>query len=254
MKTLQFISVLVLLSIAFSAFGQENAAATPQRTPEQEALKQTDKLQQELNLTPEQAKQIYDINLRYARERQISNKRSEALERMKNKNADIQQVLNQEQNEKLQTKRYERTNTESPAPIQNRPINPTGFRSGSDFRSNPAVRVTSGDAPVRSSFRSSTPSGTQNSSTQPQTIRRSVTTTESAPGLNSAVRPTSGDAPFRSSTPSGTQNSSNQPQTIRRSVTTEPAPRTNPASVRQSVSTPAFVPRRTETPSTPSRK
>ena len=210
MKSLQFISVLFFLSMAINAFGQENANATPQRTPEQEAMKQTDKLQQELNLTPEQAKQIYDINLHYARERQASNKRSEAMERMKNKNAEIQQILSQEQNEKLQTKRYERTNTESQTVIQNRPVNPPGFRSGSDFRSNPTVRVTSNDVPVRSSFRTSPP-------------------------------------------PSGTQNNS-QPQTVRRSVTPEPAPRTNPSSVRQSVPTPAFVPRRTETPPTPARK
>lgn len=211
MKTLQFISVLLFLSIAINAFGQENAgAAAPQRTPEQEAMKQTDKLQQELNLTPEQAKQIYDINLRYARERMISNKRSEALERMKNKNAEIQQILSQEQNEKLQTKRYERTNTDPQTAIQNRPVNPPGFRSSADFRTNPTVRVTPNDVPVRSSFRTSTPA-------------------------------------------SGTQNNS-QPQTVRRSVTTEPAPRTNPSSVRQSVPTPTFVPRRTETPPTPTRK
>jgi Spy/CpxP family protein refolding chaperone len=211
MKTLQFISVLLFLSIAINAFGQENAgAAAPQRTPEQEAMKQTDKLQQELNLTPEQAKQIYDINLRYARERMISNKRSEALERMKNKNAEIQQILSQEQNEKLQTKRYERTNTDPQTAIQNRPVNPPGFRSSADFRTNPTVRVTPNDVPVRSSFRTSTPA-------------------------------------------SGTQNNS-QPQTVKRSVTTEPAPRTNPSSVRQSVPTPTFVPRRTETPPTPTRK
>lgn len=212
MKTLQFISVLLFLTIAINAFGQENTSAVPQRTPEQEAMKQTDKLQQELNLTADQATQIYDINLRYARERQASNKRSEALERMKNKNAEIQQILSQEQNEKLQTKRYERsnTNTDPQTAIQNRPVNPPGFRSGSDFRTNPTVRVTPNDVPVRSSFRTSTPT-------------------------------------------SGTQSNS-QPQTVRRSVTTEPAPRTNPSSVRQSVPTPTFVPRRTETPPTPTRK
>ena len=123
--------------------------------------------------------------------------------------------MSQEQNEKLQTKRYERsnTNTDPQTAIQNRPVNPPGFRSSSDLRTNPTVRVTPTDVPVRSSFRTSTPAA------------------------------------------SGTQNNS-QPQTVRRGVTTEstPAPRTNPSSVRQSVPTPTFVPRRTETPPTPTRK
>ena len=92
MKTVNIFSVVLLLLMVSSIYSQENTGV-PQRTPEQEAVKQTDKFQQELNLTPDQAKQIYDINLRYARERQISNKRSEAVERMKNKNVEIQQIL-----------------------------------------------------------------------------------------------------------------------------------------------------------------
>ncbi|MDD4971801.1 MAG: hypothetical protein PHT07_20435, partial [Paludibacter sp.] len=89
--------LLFFLTMNLRIQGQENSAV-PKRTPEQEAAKQTEKLQQELNLNQDQAKQVYNINLRYARERQISNKRSEAMERMKNKNADIQRVLSPEQN------------------------------------------------------------------------------------------------------------------------------------------------------------
>ncbi|MEI8271901.1 MAG: hypothetical protein WCG08_04710 [Paludibacter sp.] len=181
MKTLYFVSILLFLTMAILTFGQENTSA-PQRTPEQEALKQTDKLQQELNLSPDQTKQIYDINLRYARERQTSNKRSEAVERMKNKNADIQQVLSQEQNDKLQTKRYERSTPESNTVMQNRPVNPPGFRSNSDFRSNPSTSTPSNDAAVRSTFRSSNPSNSQNNS-QPQAVRK-TTSNESAPRIN----------------------------------------------------------------------
>ncbi len=161
--------------VSFSLSAQENAVVL-QRTPEQEASKQTDKLQQELNLNTDQAKQIYEINLRYARERQISNKRSEALERMKNKNAEIQQILSQEQNEKLQLKRYERTNTESVNGFHSQSVNPPSFRSNTENRpSSPTVRVMSGDAPVRSSFRPSTPTsqGQQNSQ-QPQAVKRSL--------------------------------------------------------------------------------
>ena len=208
MKKLFSILLFLLLSITINVFGQDNSAPVPQRTPEQEATKQTEKLQQELNLTTEQAKQIYDINLRYARERQISNKRSEALERMKNKNANIQQVLTQEQNEKLQSKRFERTSNEAGG-IQNRPVNPNGFRPASEFRSTPGFRSTTNDVPVRNSFRTTSPASNTNT---------------------------------------------NEPQSVRRSVSPESAPRVNPSSIRPSVSAPTFVPRRSETPSTPARK
>lgn len=159
----------------FSSFGQENTAI-PQRTPEQEATKQTEKIQQELNLTPDQTKQIYEINLRYARERQISNKRSEAMERMKNKNTEIQQVLSQEQNEKLQTKRYERTIPNQTKDTRVQPsVNPSAFRTNFEQRPNPVAVRNPGDAPVRSSFRISTASsGSQTTQQQPQAVKRTT--------------------------------------------------------------------------------
>lgn len=180
MKPLKIVIVFVLLSIAFSALSQENVTII-KRTPEQEAIKQTEKLQQELNLGSEQAKQVYEINLKYARERQISNTRSEAVERMKNKNAEIQQVLSHEQNNKLQTKRYERSTIESPNVNQNRPAN-SSFRVNQEQRTNQTEHIQPTDRPTRSTFRP----------TPQQTVRRSITTdpgnqpTRSNP---SAVRP-----------------------------------------------------------------
>ena len=61
----------------------------PTRTPEQEAARQTEMLRQALNLTEAQERVVYRINLHYARERQMSNSRAEALERVKRKNADL---------------------------------------------------------------------------------------------------------------------------------------------------------------------
>lgn len=81
--------------------------STPERTPELEATKQTEKLQKELRLSEEQLKQVHEINLKYARERQISNSRTEALERIKNKDADLKRVLKPEQYEQLKNKKYE---------------------------------------------------------------------------------------------------------------------------------------------------
>jgi hypothetical protein len=111
---------------------QENAVVL-QRTPEQEADKQTEKLQQELNLSSEQARQVYEINLRYARERRISNKRSEALERTRNKNVEIQRILSSDQNYRLQSKRYERTSIEQTL-NRNMPVNSSTFRSPTQYR------------------------------------------------------------------------------------------------------------------------
>ncbi|MEI6556226.1 MAG: hypothetical protein WCL70_11605 [Paludibacter sp.] len=179
MKPLLLTLLLVIMTL-FSSFGQENTAI-PQRTPEQEATKQTEKIQQELNLSPEQTKQIYEINLRYARERQISNKRSEAMERMKNKNAEIQQVLSQEQNEKLQTKRYERTIPDQTKDTRVQPsVNPSAFRTNSDLRSNPTTVRIQGDAPVRSSFRTSTATSGGQTNQQPQAVKRTTQTDQSS--------------------------------------------------------------------------
>lgn len=207
LKTILF--VLFLLYLALPVSGQDNSTI-PQRTPEQEAAKQTEKLQQELNLTQDQAKQVYEINLRYARERQISNTRSEAVERMKNKNADIQRVLSVEQNDRLQTKRYERTSGDAPALRRNQPSVSSGFRAPAEFRSNPAVRtMPSNDMNLRSTYRQSVPAGNNNAS--PQTVRRSVPVYNNAqPSAPASVRssPSQGNSGSSRTTPSGSSSGS----------------------------------------------
>jgi len=154
MKTYKIVLVILfLLTVALpEVYSQENSTV-PKRTPEQEASKQTDKLQQELNLSQSQANHVYEINLRYARERQISNKRSEALERMKNKNAEIKQVLNPEQNERLQTKRYERTYLETTVLNRNQ-TNASPARSTDNYRTNQTVRIpASTNVNIRNNYR-----------------------------------------------------------------------------------------------------
>jgi len=107
-----------------------------------------------LNLNQEQANHIYEINLRYARERQISNKRSEALERMKNKNAEIKQILSPEQNDRLLSKRYERTYLETNTLNRNQSKNSSGFRPTSNLRTNQTNRIPSSpEMNIRNNFR-----------------------------------------------------------------------------------------------------
>ena len=222
MKALKFLSIILFfLTFTLPMQSQENSVVL-QRTPEQEAAKQTEKLQQELSLTPEQAKQVYEINLKYARERQISNTRSEAVERMKNKNADVQRILNAEQNDRLQTKRYERSTVETASGSRNQPLVPTGFRTPADYRSNQSVRVPSGDINVRSnSFRqSSTPS--LQSVQQSQSVRRSALPPSTQPTTQPSAVPA-----FRNPQPQQASPSVNRQPTV--SSPSVPVRRSEPA-------------------------
>ena len=92
-KRLWILGVFVIMLSCI--FAQESAL--PQRTPEEEAMKQTEMLQRELNLTEQQHDTIYVIHLKYARRRRESNTRQEALERLNSMTEDILQVLTPEQ-------------------------------------------------------------------------------------------------------------------------------------------------------------
>jgi Na+-transporting methylmalonyl-CoA/oxaloacetate decarboxylase gamma subunit len=174
--------VLFLLTMVLPVKSQENSAI-PKITPEQEASKQTDKLQQELNLNQEQTNHIYEINLRYARERQVSNKRSEALERMKNKNAEIKQVLNPAQYERLQSKRYERTYLETNTLNHNQLNNSSGLRPVYNNRSNQSTRIpTTPDMNMRNNYRPVNPNFHPRSQSDQNTRR--TTTTYQSPSQN----------------------------------------------------------------------
>ncbi len=210
MKILLFV-VLMLCSI-MPDFGQDSSIA-PQRSPEQEAAKQTEKLQQELNLSQEQARKVYEINLKYARERQISNTRSEAMERMKNKNADIERVLNDDQNTRLQSKRYERSGYDSPATNRNLPSGASGVRS-SEYRSTPIQRTPSTDNILRNNYRPSTREYTRPNDNQ---LQRKSTTPSRVPNYNnnqSSGRSSNGSnsAPRRSESTTSRQSESSSRQ------------------------------------------
>ena len=227
MKFLKLFSLfLFLLTLILPIFGQENLTV-PKRTPEQEAVKQTEKLQQELNLNQDQANHIYEINLRYARERQISNKRSEALERMKNKNAEIKQVLSQEQNERLQSKRYERSYLETNTFNRNPPVNSSDFRSSVNYRSNQPKRVPNPSVlRSRNNLRPVNPDF--HPGTQPDQNKRRSTTT---------ILPSN---QFQHNPYSPRSSSGNPPASTRRTETVAP-PRNNPSNSHQQ-NTPSNAP------------
>lgn len=135
---LLLITFFLLNQPAF-AYTQESATA-PSRTPEQEAALQTDKMKQELNLDAEQAAAIYQINLRHARERQVSNSRAQALERVKNKDNEVRKVLTDEQYLHLQEKRYDRSPNDSRfIPQRTRSVSPANNESTPSLRGAPAT-------------------------------------------------------------------------------------------------------------------
>lgn len=207
MKLLKIVSAFILLIMAYPVCSQDNVVI-PEHTPEQEAIKQTERLHRELHLTTEQANRIYEINLRYARERQLSNTRSEAVERIKNKDAEVQQILSHEQNEKLRTKRYQHTTTRLAGITRNRPINSSPFLGSQNTRTTPSVRTTGTYHLVRSQFSPST-QVMQPRTQLPQTVRRS-TMSESrhhpTQGSPSSVR---SSAPAQPSAPRRTETRSN---------------------------------------------
>lgn len=155
-------------------FSQENTGV-PQRSAEQEAIKQTDKLKQELQLTAEQAKRIYEINLRYERKRQVSNTRSEAIQRIKNKNTEIEYVLNEEQKLALQTKRYERSALETSGRNRSQALMSTGLRNSAQYSPHSTVRVVTSDMSNHNNSRNNGQS--YRTGTPPSVVVRSTTGT-----------------------------------------------------------------------------
>ena len=185
MKLLKIIALFLLFLCPALSFGQESTSA-PERTPEQEAAKQTEKLQQELNLSTDQARQVHEINLKYARARKVSNTRMDAIQRIKDKEVELSRVLSDQQQSVLQNKRYERSS----------------FQSNDSKQQNPAVRQPTDN------------SNQVNRSSSTGTIQRSEPLTESS---RNAVRTNE----YERNTPAVRQ-SYTQPRTTRPAISTRP--------------------------------
>ena len=161
------------------AYGQENTAM-PERSPEREAVKQTEKLQSDLQLNSDQLKRVHEINLKYARERQNSNSRSDALKRIKDKDEDLQRVLNTEQYNRLQHKRYDRSSFQSPTTNSNRFENSNNQRIITTPRTTPSSTYRSSD---NINPRSTAPNTNQRRSEQPA-INNSTNSRSTTPRTN----------------------------------------------------------------------
>lgn len=111
------IIVLALLSVCtLTTWAQQEYR--PCRTPEEEALKQTQMLQRELDLTEQQVDTVYQIHLKYALLRQESNTRAEALERMNKMTAELLAVMTRQQQELFLNKQMGNGHGRPTAPVR----------------------------------------------------------------------------------------------------------------------------------------
>jgi hypothetical protein len=95
---MKYLSYILLFIGVFSFSLQAQNSTMPQRTAMDIALKQTKMLAAELQLTDTTlCKHIYQMYLKYAQMREISNTREEALKRMALMQEELRQLLSPEQ-------------------------------------------------------------------------------------------------------------------------------------------------------------
>ena len=164
---LQNMVILLMLVLPLPGFAQD--AAENLRAAEMEAKRQTEKLQKELSLTPEQSKAVYDINLKYALERKQTSSRSDAVNLIKKKDNEIGRVLDSRQNSMLRSKRGEPVSVEiggERSYLRTQPRNRTAT-------TNSRQQVSSENRPVRS--------GRVNENASPARSRENVIRSTSRP-------------------------------------------------------------------------
>jgi hypothetical protein len=98
----RFLFLLTGLMSVMMLFAQEAPDQRPQRTPEEEALKQTMRLTRELGIKDSvRIDTIYRMHLKYARFRQKGLSRAENMERMQAIYAELKQMLTPEEFEQF---------------------------------------------------------------------------------------------------------------------------------------------------------
>lgn len=95
-------SILLVALMAGSMAAQEAVHERPQRTPEEEAVKQTTRLVRELGIHDSvRIDTLYRMHLKYARTRQRAMTRAQSMERMQSFYADLKQLLTPDEYERF---------------------------------------------------------------------------------------------------------------------------------------------------------
>ena len=102
-------ATLIMLAVSTTAFAQDQQVSMQQRTPEERATNQTQRMTKRLGLTPEQKGRVYEINLFYARDNDHAktmqpgpDKRAEKQAIGRDKDADMKAALTGDQYQKYQ--------------------------------------------------------------------------------------------------------------------------------------------------------
>ena len=102
----RYFHIVVFALLAFAgvtAFAQEQSCV-PRRTAEERAMKQTEMLARDLNISDSIVRDtLYRIHLRYAKSRVKPTSRTEAVERMNSLLSELKGVLTPKQFERLQS-------------------------------------------------------------------------------------------------------------------------------------------------------
>ena len=102
--------VAIVLFTSNNMFAQNKSGQKPERTPETMSQRHADKMKADLNLNDEQTKKVYEVNLKYNKERQAnhakreqerSEKMAAAKKKKDQKNAELKKILTADQYSKM---------------------------------------------------------------------------------------------------------------------------------------------------------
>jgi hypothetical protein len=200
--------LLLIILCATQISLSQDSYSTPSRTPEQEAAFLTEKMKKDLYLTSEQSQAIYEINLRYARERKVETSRIKALERVRLKENEIQQVLTAEQISRMQEKRINRNPSVNPSESREYTTQPQNRQPQPGNSYQPYDRNMPAPTYYRADRQPSIPGNNRSSASENTARTQSPTTTGSQPR---AASPSSSGSQNRAAVPSS---SGGQPRAV----------------------------------------
>ena len=102
--------VAIVLFTSNNMFAQDKTPQKPEQTPETMSQRHADKMKSDLNLNDEQTKKVYEVNLKYNKERQANRekrsqerkeKMAEAKKKNEQKNAELKNILTADQYSKM---------------------------------------------------------------------------------------------------------------------------------------------------------
>lgn len=129
-----------LLLLSCSSLYAWHPSSSPQRTPEEEALKQTERIVREIGITDETVRDtLYRMHLKYARQRRQSNTRLEEVQRMNAIVEELQGILTSEQYNRFMNKQISSEPHRPQQPLGAMPQPPLRYRNKPPMHEGPGT-------------------------------------------------------------------------------------------------------------------